>query len=69
MKDGHIRPLPSAKNMTATYAKAVLLATKRIKFIPKITLPIITNFSSKNIWRAFRRTGPTILSCRKRILN
>ena len=44
MKDGHIRPLPTANNTIAAPIETILFDTNKIKFVPKITLPIITNY-------------------------
>jgi hypothetical protein len=48
MKDGHMRPLPTANNTIAALTETILFDTNKIKFVPKIMLPIITNFSSEN---------------------
>jgi hypothetical protein len=60
MKEGHIRPLPTANSITAIPTETILFDTNKIKFVPKITLPIITNFSSENFFNALRKTGPWI---------
>lgn len=60
MKDGHMRPLPTANNTMAPPINTILLDTNKIKFVPKIMLPIITNFSSGNLFNALRKTGPWI---------
>jgi hypothetical protein len=47
MKDGHIRPLPTTNGITAPPTETILFDTNKIKFVPKIKLPTITNFSSE----------------------
>lgn len=58
MKDGHIRPLPSANNITAPNTETRLFDANKTKFVPKIMLPMMTNFSSENFFNALRKTGP-----------
>jgi hypothetical protein len=58
IKDGHIRPLPTANKIAAPYSKLVLLDTNKIKLVPKIMLPIMTSYSSENIFKALCKTGP-----------
>ena len=58
MKDGHMRPLPSANNITAPKTEIRLFDANKTKFIPKIMLPMMTNFSSENFFNALRKTGP-----------
>ena len=58
MKDGHIRPLPTANSTTAALTETILFDTNKIKFVPKIKLPTITNFYSENFFNALRKTGP-----------
>ena len=60
MKEGHMRPLPTANNITATLTEIILFDTNKIKFVPKIMLPIMTNLSSENFFNALRNTGPWI---------
>jgi hypothetical protein len=43
IKGGHIRPLPTANKITAPYTNMILFDTNKIKFVPSITLPIITS--------------------------
>jgi hypothetical protein len=57
MKDGHIRPLPTANNITAPTTATILFDTNKIKFVAKIKLPMMTNFSSENFFNALRKTG------------
>ena len=60
MKDGHIRPFPTANSITAPLTETILFDTNKIKFVPKIKLPMMTNFSSENFFNALRKTGPWI---------
>ena len=55
-----MRPLPIANNIIAQPTETILFDTNKIKFVPKIILPIITNFSSENFFNALRETGPWI---------
>jgi hypothetical protein len=50
MKDGHMRPLPSANNITAPNTETRLFDANKTKFVHKIMLPIMTNFSSENFF-------------------
>jgi hypothetical protein len=60
IKQGHIRPLPTANKITAAYIQIILSDTNNIKFVPKIILPTTTSFSSENFFSALRKTGPWI---------
>jgi hypothetical protein len=55
MKEGHIRPLPTANSITAPPTATILFDTNKIKFVPKIKLPTTTNFSSENFVNALRK--------------
>ena len=48
MKEGHIRPLPTANDTHSPPIETILFDTNKIKFVPNIRLPITTNFSSEN---------------------
>ena len=50
MKEGHMRPLPAANSNTAAPTETILFDANKIKFVPKITLPTMTNFSSENFF-------------------
>jgi hypothetical protein len=52
MKDGHIRPLPTANSIAAPPTETILFDTNKTKFVPKIKLPMMTNFSSENLFSA-----------------
>jgi hypothetical protein len=42
-----MRPLPTANNTMAQLTYTILFDINKIKFVPKIMLPIVTNFSSE----------------------
>ena len=59
MKEGHIRPLPTANSITAPPMETILFDTNKIKFLQNHA----TNddrLSSENFFNALRRTGPWI---------
>jgi hypothetical protein len=52
MKEGHIRPLPTANSITAPPTATILFDTNKTKFVPKNQT---TNFSSENFFNALRK--------------
>ena len=43
-----MRPLPTANNTIAALTETILFDTNKIKFVPKIMLPIITDLQLQN---------------------
>jgi hypothetical protein len=41
MKEGHMRPLLTANSIIAQPTETILFDTNKIKFVPKMMLPII----------------------------
>jgi hypothetical protein len=60
IKDGHMRPLPTANNSIVPLTETILFDTNKIKFVPKIMLSIITNFSSENFLMLYARQYLTL---------